>query len=331
MKIAIIGCGKQAPKHIQGFRQAGLESIYVSDVDMARARDLAEKEKVHAIEITDIWVDPEIAAVVIATPTRTHAQLIRQALDNGKDFLCEKPLCETFTEAQDIENLARKNGRIGMVGFIYRSVPVFQEVRRLLLDGEKGPLGKLSLGLVRIGGRGSHELWKHKRATGGGVMNEMLVHVLDLALWLFGSPERTSVLASELRRPQRVIKGEEVEVDAEDFVLVRLEKSGGPAVYIEADMLTPAFTQRIEIQGEYGTLCASIQAGEPTYLFLSEQRGDLLPGRHELGVSGSPYAIQSAAFLAAVRERREPDYAGLGEVCNLMQVMETVTQQVGVK
>ena len=328
MRVAIIGCGKQAPKHLNGFRKQGVTDLVVADADAGRASALAEQQGVRAVELDDVWADEEVSAVVIATPTRTHGPLIRRAIESGKDFLCEKPLCETLEEARAIEQLAKQHDRIGMVGFIYRSVPVFQKVRDYLSRGDAGPLGRLSLGLVRIGGRGSHEVWKHRKETGGGVVNEMLVHVADLAMWLFGAPVKVQVLSSELRRPRRVIREEEVEVDAEDFVLLRLEGPDGTAVYIEADMVTPAFTQRVEIQGEYGTLAASIQAAEPSYLFLSEPRGDLSAGKHELDLSGDLYSNQSGTFLKAVSDREAPAYASLGEACELMRVMDEVTNQI---
>lgn len=326
MRVAIIGCGKQAPKHINGFRKQGIADIVVTDVSPERSAALAERQGIQSIALDDLWKDEDIRAVVIASPTRTHGPLIHQAIETGKDFLCEKPLCETLDEALAIEASAHRNGRIGMVGFIYRSAPVFQEVRRLLRKG--GPLGSISLGLIRIGGRGSHEVWKHRKETGGGVVNEMFVHVADLALWLFGRPKRTEVLTSELLRPHRVIRGKRVDVDAEDFVLVRLESMEGTVVYIEADMVTPAFTQRIEIQGEYGTLAASIQAAEPNYLFLSEPRGDYPAGRRDFDLAGDLYSNQCGTFLRAVRERKAPAYASLSEACELMRVMDDIVGQI---
>lgn len=328
MRIAIIGCGKQAPKHIRGFRARGLEDIVVSDIDSARATALAEAANVRALPLQDVWADRAIDAIVIATPTWTHGALIHEAIESGKDFLCEKPLCATLAEARDAEHLARDRGRIGMVGFIYRSVPVFQEVHRLLSSGEGGALGALSLVLMRIGGRGSHEAWKHRRETAGGVVNEMLVHILDLVFWLFGAPVRMQVLASELRRPHRVIHGETVEADATDFVLLRLEARDGTAIYIEADMVTPGFTQRLEVQGEHGSLAASIQPEQPSYLFLTEPRAGFPAGRRVLCAAGEPYAAQAKTFMDAVRERRSPDHGRLDEACAVMRAVDDITSQM---
>lgn len=328
MRIAIVGCGRQAPKHIQGLRRQGIGEIIVSDAIVARANALAEAANVQVLPLEEIWADRSIDAVVISAPTWAHGTLIRQTLESGKDFFCEKPLCTTLAEAREIERLAREKERVGMVGFIYRSVPVFGEVHRLLSPGDGGALGALSLVLMRIGGRGSHEAWKHKRSTGGGAVNEMLVHALDLAFWLFGVPVRTDVLAAELRRPRRIIHGGTVEADTEDFVLVRLETRSGTAIFIEADMVTPCFAQRLEIEGENGSLSASIQTEEPNHLFLASPRAGLSAGRHALNTAGEPYAAQAGIFLDAVRERRDPEYGRLDEACAVMKTVGDIAAQM---
>lgn len=328
MPVAVIGCGKQAPKHLQGLRGAGLGNVdlVVADVDAARATTLAAKEGLASISLDQVWDDTGIGAVVIATPTPTHAELAEKAIREGKAFLCEKPLAANYRQAQTLMERARRAGVVGMVGYIYRSVPIFQEVRRLLCD--QVVLGRINLVLLRIGGRGSHQAWKHLRAYGGGAINEMLVHTLDLALWLFGSPSQARLLASELRAPVRHINGKEESVDAEDNVLVQLAYDGSSLVYLQADMLTPAFTQRLEVQGENGTLVASIQQEEPNYLFLIRAHGNHLAGRNPLSCENQdPYVIQSRTFLAAVESGEQPAYGSLHEAAQLHEIIDQLHVQ----
>ena len=328
MRVAVIGCGKQAPKHLQGLRGAGLGNadLVVTDVDAGRAGALAAKEGVSAIPLDKVWDDAGINAVVIATPTPSHVELCGRAVDASKAFLCEKPLANNGPEAHHLAERANKGGVVGMVGYIYRSVPVFQQVHRLLRD--ETVLGRLNLALLRIGGRGSHQTWKHLHAHGGGAINEMLVHILDLALWLFGAPRQVKLLASELRAPARLINGREEQVDAEDVVLVRLDYDAGPSVYLQADMLTPAFTQRLEVQGASGTLVASIQREEPSYLYLADTRGTRPAGRHALQHDdGDPYTIQSRTFLDAAAAGKEPAYGSLSDAVLLHQLIDQLHTQ----
>lgn len=328
MRVAVIGCGKQAPKHLQGLRGAGLDNgdLVVTDVDAGRAASLAEKEGITALPLDKLWDDAGIRAVVIATPTQAHVELADKAIRTGKAFLCEKPLAADSRQARGLAQRAAAAGVTGMVGYIYRSVPVFQEVRRLLR--EEAVLGPLNLALLRIGGRGSHQTWKHLRTNGGGAINEMLVHTLDLALWLFGAPETACLLASELRAPVRTINGKSESVDAEDSVLVQLAYGGSPSVYLQADMLTPAFTQRLEVQGENGTLTASIQREEPGYLFLIQGCGNHEAGRHPLHYENQdPYVIQSRTFLAAAASGSQPAYGALHEAVLLHELIDQLHLQ----
>ncbi|MHB1544404.1 MAG: Gfo/Idh/MocA family protein [Gammaproteobacteria bacterium] len=328
MQVAVIGCGKQAPKHLHGLRGAGLENTFlaVADLDAGRAVALAAKEGVTAIPLDKVWDDAGIHAVVIATPTFTHAELAGKAIGSGKAFLCEKPLAGNGQEARALAERAESAGITGMVGYIYRSVPVFQQVRHLLHDEKV--LGVLTLALLRIGGRGSHQTWKHLRAHGGGAINEMLVHTLDLALWLFGTPSHAHLLASELCAPVRPINGRSETVDAEDMVLVRLDYGAGPSVYLQADMLTPAFTQRLEVEGINGTLTASIQREEPSRLFLVERRGHHSAGHHALQhEDNDPYVTQSRTFLAAVATGSKLAYGTLQEAVLLHELIDQLHLQ----
>lgn len=328
MRVAVIGCGKQAPKHLQGMRGAGLHiaDLVVTDVDTRRAASLAAREGIAAIPLESVWDDTSIHSVVIATPTPTHTELADKAIQAGKAFLCEKPLAADGKQARRLAERAEVAGIVGMVGYIYRSVPVFQHVHRLLHD--EPILGQLNLALLRIGGRGSHQTWKHLRAHGGGAINEMLVHTLDLALWLFGPPRNARLLASELRSPTRLINGRNETVNAEDMVMVQLAYERGPSVYLQADMLTPAFTQRLELQGANGTLVTSIQREESSYVFLVEGRGAYPAGSSTLEhTEDDPYVIQSRTFISAAISGSKPAYGTLHEAVLLHDLIDQLHLQ----
>lgn len=313
MKIAVIGCGKQAVKHIGGLRKcSGVETI-LADKEPALARALGEQQGVRWVETMDeALADADVSAVDLCVPTPFHAPLIRRALAAGKDFFCEKPLCETAAEAHELNEWTRRAQRIGMVGYVYRHAPVFQTVRSILADaGETGTspvIGALSLALMRIGGRGGAALWKHRRAEGGGAINEMLVHMLDLAVWYFGPIERVEPLAENVLRPRRIIAGGMESVDAEDFVLARFWTRAGVPVLIQADLVTPSFTQMLEVQGDNGTLMASIQPEMPQFVYAIRAAGGYPAGRTELGYAQiNLFDAQMAAFVCALRQKQKQE------------------------
>lgn len=330
MKIAVIGCGRQAAKHVAGLRQCPDIEIVLADKDPALARALGERERLPWVDSADrLFDDAQVAAVDLCVPTPFHAALIRRALAAGKDFFCEKPLCETAAEAEEINELTASAGRLGMVGYVYRHAPVFQEARTILEgaaeSGRSPVLGTISLALMRIGGRGSAAVWKHRRSDGGGAINEMLVHMLDLAVWYFGPIVEAELLREDLLRPTRLIAGRMEAADAEDFVLARFTTQAGIPVIIQGDLVTPSFTQLIEIEGDNGTLMASIQPEMPQFVYAIRAAGGYPAGRTALLCdSANFFDAQMAAFVAALRHRRPDASRTLADSVHVMRALEAL-------
>ncbi len=334
LKIGIIGCGKQAPKHISGLRKMkGIEPV-LADLDVDIARKLASTAALPFVEHPDaIFQDDTIAAVDICTPTPTHELLISQALRAGKHFFCEKPLCETAEAARKIQIAINQHQRIGMIGFIYRFSPIFETARKLMADGaESGTsreLGSIATAFFRIGGRGSHQTWKHRQATGGGAVNEMLVHMLDLCIWFLGPVGNVSVLACDLLQPERLINGKTESVDAEDYILVQLEMANGIKVLCQADMVTPAFTQYIEIQGSNGSFMGSIQADMPSYIFLNQPVDGYPSGKTVIDRGESKlFESQMAEFVNAVRSGKQPSRCTVDDSVHLLETLEKIKRRI---
>ena len=328
MKIGLIGCGRQAAKHVAGLKKCPSVEIVLADKDPALAKALGERESLPWVGTAEqLLDDTSIDAVDLCVPTPFHAPLIRRAVATGKDFFCEKPLCENAAEAEEINALAQQAGRIGMVGYVYRHAPVFQQAHAILdgaaETGRSPVLGQLSLALMRIGGRGSAAVWKHRKAEGGGAVNEMLVHMLDLAVWYFGPVERAELLAEDLLRPQRVIAGKMEAADAEDFVVARFWTRAGFPVVIQGDLVTPSFTQSLEVQGDNGTLMTSIQPEMPQFVFAIREAGGYKAGRTELPCENvNFFDAQMAAFVAALHDRRPQ--STLADSVHVMRALEAV-------
>jgi len=333
LKIGIIGCGKQAPKHISGLRKIPGVELVLADINPALAETLGTKEKVPwASQVDAIFADREIQGVDICTPTHTHFDLIQRAVEAGKDFFCEKPLCSTLEEAKAIKKLVDSSGCIAMVGYIYRFAPAFELAQRIFEDvpvaGESMVLGKIFSAYLRLGGRGGHQLWKHRKETGGGASNEMLVHMVDLALWFFGPPAQVEMVTSDLLRPVRPIQGQEEAVDAEDFVVARLRTHSGVDVWCQADLITPAFTQFIEVQGEHGTFMASIQKEMPSFIFCTRDVLGYPAGRTTFDFGyHNLFEAQMAEFARAVRYRQQPRRCTIEDSMLLLDVFEKLNHR----
>jgi predicted dehydrogenase len=330
VKIAVIGCGKQSTRHISGLKGIPGVELVVSDVDSEIAQSLAAREGVEWVkDVGQVFSDPEVRAVDICTPTGSHAPLIFEAIESGKDFLCEKPLCRTLAEARAIETAAEGAGIKGAVGYIYRFAPAFELARELLVgvpDGAASPvLGEIVSANFRLGGRGSHQIWKHRRASDGGAVNEMLIHMIDLAVWFLGPISKVEHVSKKLLRPRRVIRGEEVSVDAEDFVLAQLESHTGVQILCQADLVTPAFTQYVEVQGTNGTFLGSIQADLPSFLFCEREVAGYKAGRTDLAFGArNLFDAQMRDFVRALNEQAWQPRSPLRDTILSMEALERI-------
>lgn len=132
-------------------------------------------------------------AVVIATPSASHVDLIRAALDRGMHVFCEKPLTLSAAESAELAAIAAERNAVTQVGYHNRFVGAFQEVKRLL---ELGAIGTVSHALAESYGpvvlRQKGGTWRSKRTAGGGCLYDYAAHPLDLLSWYFGDAESAS-------------------------------------------------------------------------------------------------------------------------------------------
>ena len=337
-KIAVLGCGKQAVKHVAGLRSADPGcGIVLADVVPERARALAGRLGVgwHEEPLAAV-ADPAVTAISICTPTPSHAPLIRAAIAAGKPFCCEKPLTDDPAEAAALARAADAAGVFGMVGFTFRYAPGMRLVRDLVAAARSAPghspLGRPVSALFRIGGRGNHAAWKHQRATGGGAINEMLVHLLDLAFWTFGPAARLETVACRCLQPERTIEGKPAHCDAEDLVVARMVSAEGVEILIHADFVSPAFVQFVEAHGADGSVVASIVPEFASFVYTNAEGRGFARGRTEQAWGAVDfYAAQMAAFLEGVAGGAPEGVARLADSVPVLQAMAAIRAGSGLR
>ena len=122
IRIAIIGAGRWGPNHVRNFD--GLEGCSVAAVADPSAAGLARIQKqfpgvVCRSSHLEVLEKDNVDAVVVATPTSTHYEVVRDCLAAGKHVLCEKPLADTGPRSWELRSLAKEKGRVLMVGHVF--------------------------------------------------------------------------------------------------------------------------------------------------------------------------------------------------------------------
>ena len=200
LSVAIVGAGGIGRIRANSIldSQQGRVS-WVADVDAGRAQELAALSSAAApVAWREAVSSPEVDAVIISTPTKFHAEIALRALEAGKHVLCEKPLARTVEEARAMVEAARRAGRVLKTGFNYRQMGHVRKAQELL---RRGAIGAPYFMRCRYGhgGRPGYEAhWCTDRDfSGGGVLQEQGIHMVDLVRVLLGEPVK--VLAETSR------------------------------------------------------------------------------------------------------------------------------------
>ncbi len=154
MKIGVIGYGYWGPNLVRNFIETeGVDVKWCADARADR-RALVQKRYPTvrvANDAQEIFDDPEVNAVVIATPVSAHYPLAKQALERGKHVLVEKPMTRTVAEGQDLLELADKKELVLMVDHTFIYTGAVRKMKEVLDVGELGDLYYLDSVRVNLG------------------------------------------------------------------------------------------------------------------------------------------------------------------------------------
>ncbi len=326
MKIGVIGCGKIAERHVKAYSKL-TSQIIVTDAAEGAAQRLADRWGVEFSSSPEkIFNDSTISAVDICIPTSHHKEVILKALEYGKHVFCEKPLCLTVSEAHEIKDAAKSANCLVMVGYLQRFHPAFKFVKNTLMQQA---IGEPYLANFRVGGRGDHSIWKHRRETGGGVILEMLVHKLDLLVWFFGPPRNVKVLSYNILRPLRTIQGEKLMANAEDYIVLEIE-TDKVKILCQGDFVTPGYMDYLEIQGENGSIFSSLLHYFPTIIHCKEPQEGFKENNNFFQFPEVDLFEQELShFLESLQNGSRKHVNSLNDSIAVMEIIDEIWKQVG--
>jgi predicted dehydrogenase len=322
-KVGIIGAGWPGKKHAEGYLAAGGFSVTaVADLIPSRRRELmtqckAPKEYGDAEQLI---ADKEIEVVSICLPNNLHLSVALAALKAGKHVVCETPPALNAGEAKRIAAAAAKSGRTVLYAMQRRFGGNEQAARQALDKGYAGNAIHARASWTRTRGVPSGTGWYADRAkSGGGVMIDLGLHMLDLAWSLLGQPKPQTVYAI-----LPMIAGSTASaVEEAGFAMVKFE--GGKSLELAASWSLNQPPQQqgtaCRVYGDKGALEVYRTGGPALY------RGFGPKGESKETVLKLPRLIHHAAMMRHLREcllGKASPAVGANEGVVLMQIVDAL-------
>ncbi|MED4227778.1 Gfo/Idh/MocA family oxidoreductase [Neobacillus cucumis] len=193
LRYGLIGAGSNAErKHLNNYMTlANVELVSICDVNIESAERLAKKYNITKVysNYEEMLDKEELDLVSICTPNFLHAEISTYALTKGVNVHCEKPLAINANEAQKIVDAKNQSGKQVMVGLNNRFTNEAVFLKKYIDSGYLGEIYQVKAGWIRRSGIPGRGTWfTNKDSAGGGVMIDLGVHYLDLALYLIGMP-----------------------------------------------------------------------------------------------------------------------------------------------
>ncbi|HEX3317909.1 MAG TPA: Gfo/Idh/MocA family oxidoreductase [Solirubrobacteraceae bacterium] len=233
VRVAVAGLGYWGPNLARNFAALpGSELRWLCDADrdaLARAGAALRGARTTA-SLDEVLADPEVDAVVLATPVPTHAALATRVLQAGKHCFVEKPLAQDVEQAEQALDAARAAGRVLMVGHLLEYHPGVRKLKEIAASGELGPIhyiysNRLNLGKLRAD---ENALWS------------LGAHDVSVVLYLADGEEPVECQA----------RGESyMQAGIEDVVFCYLRFASGLAAHLHLSWLDPHKERRFTVVG----------------------------------------------------------------------------------
>jgi myo-inositol 2-dehydrogenase/D-chiro-inositol 1-dehydrogenase len=296
--VAFLGVGRMGETHLRNL--TGLSQVKVVVVADPR-REAAERGKAicgaeEALTDVEKAIDhPAVDAVVIITPTDTHARLLELAADAGKAVFSEKPIALDLAETARVVRVIQERGIPVQLGFMRRFDPGYARAKQKI---EAGELGRIEL--FRALSRDTYPPSLEFLLGSGGIFLDMAVHDLDLARFLVGEVEEVQAWGTVLL-DEKFSKAN----DADTAVTLLRFVNGALGVVETSRHSNWGYDIRTEVAGSIGKVVIDAPQKTPL-LFSTDFRSSFdhfenFPDRFEIA-----YRLELESFFVALTEGRMP-------------------------
>ena len=294
VRFGLLGAGRIGKVHAKAVSgNASAKLVAVADAFPAAANAIAAAYGCEVRTIDAIEAAKDIDAVIICTPTDTHADLIERFARAGKAIFCEKPVDLSADRVRACLKVVQETKGKLMVGFNRRFDPHFVAVRKAI---DAGKIGDVEMVTITSRDPGAPPVDYIKRS--GGIFRDMTIHDFDMARFLLGE-EPVSVSAHAA-----VLVDKEIGAAGDyDSVTVILETAKGKqCVITNSRRATYGYDQRIEVHGSKGV--ASAENQRPVSIEIANGEGYTRPPLHDFFMTRytEAYAAEIESFIAAIEK-----------------------------
>ena len=313
--VALMGYGYWGKNLARNLHEMGVLKLVCDPSGEARKRFQGQISSVGVEEsIEHVLTNPSIKAIVLATPAETHFQLATDALKSGKDVFVEKPLALKASEGAELCELAKKNGRILMVGHLLEYHPAVEEMKSLVSEGELGGINYIYSNRLNFG----------------------KIRTEENALWSFAPHDVAVILRLAGRLPESVqcSGGEFLSTGLADVTLSSLSFSSNLKAHIFVSWLNPFKEQKLVVTG--AKQMAVFDDTSPEKLLLYDQRVDFekeLPVLKKGGANPiplpdvEPLRAECEHFVSCIKKREKPLTDGESGL-RVLQVLEACQESL---
>ena len=292
LRFAILGAGRIGQVHARAVAGTpGARLVAIADPVVRAADAIKAAYGCDIRSIAEILTSADIDAVVICTPTDTHAELIEAFTNAGKSVFCEKPVDLSLARVKACLKVVEANkGRV-MVGFNRRFDPDFMAVKAAI---DAGAVGEVEM--VTIISRDPGAPPADYITRSGGIFRDMTIHDFDMARWLLGEEVESVMAAASVLTDTKI--GALGDFDSVNVIL--RTASGKQAIITNSRRATYGYDQRIEVLGSKGMVHAENQ-GENRVVLADKAGFHAAPLLNFFMTRYiAAYANEIAAFVAAV-------------------------------
>jgi myo-inositol 2-dehydrogenase / D-chiro-inositol 1-dehydrogenase len=299
LRVALLGAGRIGQVHARSIvENPDAELAWVCDPIEAAATALATTFGANASpDPQDAIDDASVDAVLIASATITHTDLIRRSAIAGKKILCEKPIDLDLARVDQVWQEIERLKPFVMLGFNRRFDPTFRAIKARIVAGEIGRIRAL-----RITSRDPQPPPAAYLAVSGGMFRDMTIHDFDMARFMLGEIVEVSAVASHNDDPVFI----EANDHAQAMVTLR-SPDQALCTIVNSRSCAYGYDQRLEAFGDLGSLEVgnmtetNVRAASATY---TDAAGPVVNFFLERYMPA--YQAELAEFVAAIRDERDP-------------------------